>query len=77
MGSERGGEDKLRLCNARHLAGSAQVQPIVHVVQIPSCSMTCKLAICIYQMQTLATRWAALVDKVGAHVRSAGWRAVL
>lgn len=81
MGSEGEGggarESKLDLCDARHLVGSAQAQPTAHGVQIPSCSMSCKPAICIYQIQTLATRWAFLVDKLGAHVRSAGWSTVL
>lgn len=63
MGSESGGESELDLCDARHLAGSAQAQPMVHVVQIPSCPMSCKPAICIYQIQTLATRWAVRGDK--------------
>ena len=39
--------------------------------------MSCKPAICIYQLQTLATRWAVLVGKAGAHVRSVGWGTVL
>lgn len=63
MGSESGGGSELDLRDARHLVGSAQAQPMVHVVQIPSCSMSCKPAICIHQTQTLATRWAVRGDE--------------
>lgn len=70
--SEREGEGKLHLCNARHLAVSVQQdQPMVHVVQIPSCSMSCKPAICICQMQTLTTdglSWRTRLQHMGGQL---------